>query len=94
MEKGGLKLGAESGAEAGVGLFGELGAMGVGSVALGSLGPVAEVVGAGFMIAGLVNDLQSDPHQVAKTLAGGVSGKVGFDPSSVGGGGSAGMGII
>tara|TARA_R110001632_G_scaffold27674_2_gene74208 strand:- start:1507 stop:3363 length:1857 start_codon:yes stop_codon:yes gene_type:complete len=94
LEKGGVKLGTEIGAEAGIGLFGELGAMGVGSVALGSLGPVAEVVGAGFMIAGLVNDLQSDPHQVAKTLAGGVSGKVGFDPSSVGGGGSAGMGII
>ena len=94
LEKGGVKLGAQLGTEAGIGLFGELGAMGVGSVALGSLGPVAEVVGAGFMIAGLVNDLQSDPHQVAKTLAGGVSGKVGFDPSSVGGGGSAGMGIL
>ena len=94
LEKGGLKLGTQLGTEAGIGLFGELGAMGAGSVALGSLGPVAEVVGAGFMIAGLVQDLQSDPHQVAKTLAGGISGKVGFDPSSVGGGGSAGMGII
>ncbi len=90
----GAETGAEVGAEVGSGMLAELGAMGTAEIALGSLGPVAEVVGAGFMIAGLVHDLQDKPAEVAKTIAGGVSGKVGFDPSSVGGGGSAGMGII
>jgi len=90
----GAETGAEVGAEVGSGLLGEIGAMGATELALGSLGPVAEVVGAGFMIAGLVHDLQDKPEEVAKTIAGGVSGKIGIDPSSIGGGGSANVGTI
>lgn len=93
LEGGGEGLGSFLGGALGEGL-GEATAMGVGGAVLGALGPVAEVVGAGFMIAGLVNDLQSDPKVVAPTLAGGISGKIGLDPSSIAGGGSAGMGTI
>ncbi len=90
----GAETGAEVGAEVGSGMLAELGAMGTAEIALGSLGPVAEVVGAGFMIAGLVHDLQDKPEEVAKTVAGGVSGKIGIDPASIGGGGSANLGTI
>ena len=74
----GTEVGAEVGAEVGE----KVGAK------------VGVEVGSGFMIAGLVHDLQDKPAEVAKTIAGGVSGKIGIDPASIGGGGSANLGTI
>lgn len=103
LEQGGRMLGGEAvladGGEAlaRAGIMGaveEMGAMGIASAGLGALAPVADVVGAGFMIAGLVKDLTQDPEKVADTIAGGVSGKLGFDASALGGDEKGGLGIL
>ena len=74
--------------------IGEMGAMGVGSAVIGSIAPIAEVVGAGFMVAGLVKDLTEHPEKVPDYIAGGVSGKVGFDAGAIGGDEKGGIGVL
>ena len=74
--------------------IGEMGAVGVGSAVVGSLAPIAEVVGAGFMVAGLVKDLTEHPEKVPDYIAGGVSGKVGFDAGAIGGDEKGGIGVL
>ena len=73
---------------------GEMGAIGVASAGFGALAPVADVVGAGFMIAGLVQDLTEHPDKVPDYVGGGVSGKIGFDAGAIGGDNKGGVGIV
>ena len=73
---------------------GEMGAIGVASAGFGALAPVADVVGAVFMIAGLVQDLTEHPDKVPDFVGGGVSGKIGFDAGAIGGDNKGGVGIV
>ncbi len=86
--------GVEKTAEEGGGFLADLTAGGVGEAALSVLGPLGDLVGAGFLVAGLVKDLTHHPQQTPQDLAGGVSGKIGFDPNAIetGMSGSGGVG--
>ena len=63
---------------------------GIGMEAMGGIG---EAVGAGVLLAGVLHDVLSKPEKVDQITAGGMSGKVGFNPSAVAGVGNTVVGI-
>ena len=61
-------------------------ALAMGGIGLEAAGGVGEIVGAGLLVGGILHDVLSKPDTTDQVLQGAMAGKIGFNPSAMGGG--------